>query len=162
MAARGSLPSALASAWRRCAQQPALRTLLRHAIELHQSGDIAGATAAYRAYLKRVPKNVMARSNLGAALARAGQYEEAIVEYRKALELDRAICPCGVNLALAYYKTAQISEAAGGTDRGRGSSSPPTARPSSCWPIATCAWARIRRWSNCCRPWKRTPPTTRR
>src|SRR5581483_3334161 len=44
--------------------------ILRHAIQLHQAGDVAGAIPEYRAYLKQVPGNVMARSNLGAALAR--------------------------------------------------------------------------------------------
>ena len=54
----------------------------------------------------------MARSNLGAALSKAGQYEEAIVEYQQALELEPRNLPVRVNLGLAYYKTAQISAAA--------------------------------------------------
>ena len=78
------------SVWLGCAvaaqQPPSADAVLRHAIELHQAGDIPGATAEYREYLKLEPKNVMARSNLGAALSKAGQYEEAIAEYRQALE----------------------------------------------------------------------------
>ena len=66
----------------------------------------------YRAYLKQAPNNVMARSNLGAALSKAGQYEEAIAEYQQALELEPRNLPVRVNLGLAYYKTAQISAAA--------------------------------------------------
>src|SRR5215471_16309174 len=81
-------------------QQP--DALLRRAIDLHQSGDIPGATAAYREYLKKNPKSVMARSNLGAALSRAGQYEEAIVEYKQALALEPRNLPIRVNLGLAY------------------------------------------------------------
>jgi tetratricopeptide (TPR) repeat protein len=92
--------------------QPAPEALLRHAIELHQAGDIAGATAAYRAYLQQSPKSVLARSNLGAALSKSGQYEDAIAEYRKALELEPQNLPVRLNLALAYYKTSQISAAA--------------------------------------------------
>jgi Tfp pilus assembly protein PilF len=92
--------------------QPSADALLRRAIELHQAGDIPGATVAYRDYLKQQPKSVMAHSNLGAALAKSGQYEDAVAEYRRALELDPQNLPVRVNLALAYYKTAQISAAA--------------------------------------------------
>ena len=93
-------------------QPPAPDAVLRRALELHQAGDIPGATAEYRAYLKQVPKSVMARSNLGAALSKAGQYEEAIAEYRQALDLEPRNLPVRLNLALAYYKTSQISAAA--------------------------------------------------
>jgi tetratricopeptide (TPR) repeat protein len=54
----------------------------------------------------------MARSNLGAALSRSGHYEEAIAEYQKALEKDPGNVPIRVNLALSYYKTAQLADAA--------------------------------------------------
>src|SRR5260370_6747246 len=89
--------------------QPPPDALLRRAVELHQAGDIQGAIAAYRAYLKEAPKSVMARSNLGAALSKAGQYDEAIVEYPQALGLEPRNLPVRVNLALSYYKTSQIS-----------------------------------------------------
>ena len=98
--------------WAATAQQPSPDAILRHAIDLHQAGDIPGAIAEYRAYLKQSPKSVMARSNLGAALSKSGQYEDAIVEYRQALDLEPRNLPVRVNLALAYYKTAQISAAA--------------------------------------------------
>jgi tetratricopeptide (TPR) repeat protein len=93
-------------------EAPSPDALLRRAVELHQAGDIPGATAAYREYLKAEPQSVMARSNLGAALSKAGQYEEAIAEYRQALDLEPHNLPVRVNLALAYYKTSQISAAA--------------------------------------------------
>jgi Flp pilus assembly protein TadD len=54
----------------------------------------------------------MARSNLGAALSKLGRFEEAIAEYRHALGKDPGNLPIRLNLALAYYKTAQISVAA--------------------------------------------------
>jgi Flp pilus assembly protein TadD len=92
--------------------QPSPDALLRHAVDLHQAGDIVGAIAAYRAYLEQAPKSVMARSNLGVVLSKAGQYEEAIVEYRHALDLEPRNLPIRVNLALSYYKTSQISAAA--------------------------------------------------
>jgi tetratricopeptide (TPR) repeat protein len=87
-------------------------TVLRQAVGLHQSGDLAGAIAAYRSYLKLEPKNVMARSNLGAALSASGRYEDAIGEYKQALEIEPRNLPVRVNLGLAYYKTSQVSEAA--------------------------------------------------
>jgi Flp pilus assembly protein TadD len=92
--------------------QPSPEAILRHAVELHQAGDIPGAIAEYRAYLKQAPKSVMARSNLGAALSKSGRYEAAIVEYRQALELEPRNLPVRVNLGLALYKTAQIPAAA--------------------------------------------------
>jgi tetratricopeptide (TPR) repeat protein len=95
------------AAW---AQPP--EATLRHAIELHQKGDVDGAIREYRAYLKQSPDNVIARSNLGAALAKSGRYEEAVVEYEHALAKDPANVPVRMNLALAYYKTAQIATAA--------------------------------------------------
>ena len=86
--------------------------VLRHALQLHQSGDLTGAISEYRAYLNQVPDNAMARSNLGAALSRAGNYEDAIVEYKKALEQQPGNLPIRMNLALAYYMAAKIPPAA--------------------------------------------------
>src|ERR1041384_2445134 len=99
-----------AAAWAQ--QSPSGEDLLRRAIQLHQSGDTEAAIRDYRAYLKQAPQNVMARSNLGAALSRGGHYEDAIVEYKQALDLDSNNVPVRLNLALAYYKTAQLAEAA--------------------------------------------------
>ena len=92
--------------------QPPPEAIFRHAIELHQAGDIEGAIRGYRDYLKLVPNNFMARSNLGAALSRAGHFDEAITEYRQALDKEPGNFQIRINLALAYYKTARISSAA--------------------------------------------------
>src|SRR5689334_12353292 len=94
------------------AAQPASEAILRRAVQLHQAGDIEGAVAAYRSYLKEAPDSVMALSNLGAALSRLGRYEEAITEYRRALQKGADDARIRLNLALAYYKTAQIDTAA--------------------------------------------------
>jgi tetratricopeptide (TPR) repeat protein len=99
-------------AWIATGQPPASEAILRHAIELHQAGDVDGAIAEYRAYLSKVPGNSMARSNLGAALSRAGHFEEAIAEYKRSLQDQPSNTPVRLNLALAYYKTSQISDAA--------------------------------------------------
>ncbi|HUB77331.1 MAG TPA: tetratricopeptide repeat protein [Bryobacteraceae bacterium] len=100
-----------------CQDHPSPDALLHQALELHRSGDFAGAIAEYRAYLEQVPDNPMALSNLGAALAHGGDFPEAIVEYRKALELQPANLPVQMNLALAYYKSADISHAAAELER---------------------------------------------
>jgi tetratricopeptide (TPR) repeat protein len=86
--------------------------ILHHAIQLHQSGDLAGAISEYRSYLSQSPENVSARSNLGAALAAEGRFDDAIVEYQKALEFQPENQPVRLNLALAFYKATQISRAA--------------------------------------------------
>ena len=98
------------SAWSQ--QPPATEAILRHAVELHQAGNVTAAIPEYRAYLKQNPGNVMARSNLGAALAKAGLYDEAIQEYRKALEAQPNNLPVRLNVGLAYYKASEIGAAA--------------------------------------------------
>ncbi len=117
MAAPGKawiLTLALAAIGAAASPQPAGGTeaILRHAIELHQAGDVEGAIREYRAYLKQNPENIIALSNLGAALSRSGHYEEATVEYGRALKKDPANTPVRLNLALAYYKTSRVGEAA--------------------------------------------------
>lgn len=88
------------------------RTLLQHAVELHQKGDTEGAIAAYREFLKQRPDAYQVRSNLGAVLVQTGRYDEAIVQYRQALAAEPRNAAIGLNLALAYYKAGQINEAA--------------------------------------------------
>jgi tetratricopeptide (TPR) repeat protein len=75
-------------------------------------GDQDGATKAYREYLEAHPDSVEARSNLGAALARTGRYEEAIAEYDRALSKSPENPALLLNLGLAYYKTGRPAEAA--------------------------------------------------
>ena len=82
---------------------------------LYGAGDFDGAIREYRAALALDSANFEARSNLGAALARIGHYEEAIAVYRQAIENapPAAANHLRMNLALAYYKSGQISEASG-------------------------------------------------
>ncbi len=84
---------------------------LARAVALHQKGDLEGAVAAYRESLALAP-SVEARSNLGAALAALGRYEEAIGSYREALVLAPSDGRIRYNLALAYYKSADLARAA--------------------------------------------------
>ncbi len=86
-------------------------SLLKQAITLHQKGDLPAAIEQYQAYLKLRPNAMDARSNLGAALARLGRYEEAISEYRQALAVNPKNPGVIMNLGLAYYKTGLYTEA---------------------------------------------------
>jgi tetratricopeptide (TPR) repeat protein len=91
---------------------------LSHAVELHQTGDLAGAIREYQACLVSDPNRIEVRSNLGAVFARLGRYQDAIDQYLLALKT----APAGratrlrFNLALAYYKSFQISHAASELD----------------------------------------------
>ena len=85
--------------------------VLARAVQLHQSGQVEAAIREYEVYLAAKPKNFIARSNLGAALARLGRYEEAIRQYQKALEMDPKNHAVRYNLALAHYNGAQLEDA---------------------------------------------------
>ncbi len=69
------------------------------------------AIRLYREFLKEHPEVAEIRSNLGAALARDGQYEAAITEYREALKKLSNNPSIRLNLALSYYKIAKLPEA---------------------------------------------------
>ena len=90
------------------AQSP--EALVKEAESLQQAGRLDEAIKDYRLFLEQFPDVVPVRSNLGAALAAAGRYEEAIVEYKRALRLQ-PLPQIRLNLALAYYKTVQLNEA---------------------------------------------------
>jgi tetratricopeptide (TPR) repeat protein len=88
--------------------------LYREAVDRQRQGDLGGAADLLRRVLRQDSKNVAARSNLGAALAAQGHFDEAIPEYQEALRdapaqmrpyLER-------NLALAYYKSGRLEQAA--------------------------------------------------
>jgi tetratricopeptide (TPR) repeat protein len=86
--------------------------LLKEAESLHQAGKLDQAIEDYRLFLAQYPDVAPVRSNLGAALVAAGRYEEAIAEYKRALRLQ-PLPQIRLNLALAYYKALQLTEAAG-------------------------------------------------
>jgi tetratricopeptide (TPR) repeat protein len=87
---------------------------LDRAIQLHQAGDFQGAIREYQACIALDPNRVEARSNLGAVYAKLGRYQDAIDQYQAALKVaQRDLLPrLRFNLALAYYKSFQIPEAA--------------------------------------------------
>ena len=82
--------------------------LLNEAESLHRAGKLDQAIKDYRLFLKQRPDVAQVRSDLGAALAGAGRYEEAIVEYERALRLQ-PLPQIRLNLALACYKTNKLA-----------------------------------------------------
>ena len=84
---------------------------MQEAEALHRAGKLDQAIEDYRLFLAQHPEVVQVRSDLGAALAGAGRYEEAITEYKRALKLQ-SLPRIRLNLALAYYKANQPALAA--------------------------------------------------
>src|SRR2546427_13125761 len=82
------------------AQSP--QELVQDAIQKQQAGDLEGAVAEYRQFLKLHPEATVIHSNLGAALAHLGRFEEAVIEYKIALKQSPAQVGPRLNLALAY------------------------------------------------------------
>jgi tetratricopeptide (TPR) repeat protein len=96
-----------AIAWAQTPQQ-----MVQDAIERQQAGDLEGAVAEYREFLKTHSEATAIHSNLGAALAGLGRFEEAVMEYKTALRQSPALPGARLNLALAYYKMGRIADAA--------------------------------------------------
>src|SRR6266513_5282352 len=92
------------------AQSP--QQLVQDAMQKQQAGDLEGAVAEYKQFLKLHPEATAIHSNLGAALAGLGRFEEAVPEYKIALKRSPALESARLNLALAYYKMGWIQEAA--------------------------------------------------
>src|SRR5690348_3380016 len=90
-------------------QTPQTGCDLGRALELHRTGDFANAALAYQACVNADPR-AETRSNLGAVLVRLGRFQEAIDQYEAALKTAPAQIASQLrfNLALAYYKSAQI------------------------------------------------------
>jgi tetratricopeptide (TPR) repeat protein len=86
--------------------------LFAEALRLQQQGDVAGAAAAYEKVFALGVEHPALRSNLGAAYAALGRYDDAIEQYRRALERDGSNVAIRRNLALAFYKTGRMEDAA--------------------------------------------------
>ena len=87
------------------------QALVQDAMSKQKSGDLAGAVPEYRQFLKLHPEATAIHSNLGAALAGLGRYEEAVGEYKIALRQSPRLPGARLNLALAYYKMGRITDA---------------------------------------------------
>ena len=88
--------------------------LYRQGVDRQRQGDLAGAAESYRRSLDLDGSNVAARSNLGAAFAALGRYDEAVAEYKQALTTapEQVRPMLERNLALAWYKSGRLEEAA--------------------------------------------------
>jgi len=95
------------------AQSPQVwaQRLVDDATQKQKAGDLAGAVAGYKEFLKLHPEATPIHTNLGVALAGLGRYEEAVSEYKIALKQSPSLSAARLNLALAYYKMGYISEA---------------------------------------------------
>jgi protein O-GlcNAc transferase len=82
------------------------------ATKQHEQGDLEGAIKGYQSVLRQFPNSVDVMSNLGAAFAGLGRYEDAIAQYKRALAIAGDNPTIRFNLALAYYKAALFAEAA--------------------------------------------------
>jgi tetratricopeptide (TPR) repeat protein len=91
------------------AQTP--QELVQAGLEKQRAGDLEGAAADYRQFLRIHPEATAIHSNLGAALAGSGQFEEAITEYKIALRQSPTLVEARLNLALCYYKMGRIEDA---------------------------------------------------
>ena len=81
-----------------------LQQLVQDAMQKQQAGDLEGAVTEYRQFLKVHPEAAAIHSNLGAALAGLGRFEEALPEYKIALKQSPKLEGARLNLALVYYK----------------------------------------------------------
>jgi tetratricopeptide (TPR) repeat protein len=86
-------------------------SLFVRALELQQAGDTLGAIDTYKAALSINPDRADARSNLGAAYVRLGQFDDAIEQYEAALRSNPDNGAARLNLGLAYYKSARPNQA---------------------------------------------------
>jgi tetratricopeptide (TPR) repeat protein len=92
------------------AQDPA--ALFARGKERLEAGDAAGAAEAFEAMVARGIDHPAVRSNLGAAYARLGRYDEAVEQQQRALELSGGNPAVRLNLAIALSKAGRILEAA--------------------------------------------------
>jgi tetratricopeptide (TPR) repeat protein len=90
--------------------------LLKEATSLQQAGKLDQAVEDYRLLLQQYPNVAAVHSNLGAALAGLGRYQDAIEEYNRALKLQ-LMPQVQMNLALAYYKIGRLTDAADAFER---------------------------------------------
>jgi len=109
--ATSALSAALLAAAALPAQESEAEAMLSRALVLQQSGDLEGAAALYVQVLRAFPGAARVRSNLGAAYAGLGRYDEAIEQYRRALQTEDD-ASIRKNLSLALQKAGRTREAA--------------------------------------------------
>jgi tetratricopeptide (TPR) repeat protein len=93
------------------AQEKDIEDKAARAVGFHQAGKLEEAVELYGQILAAAPEALRIRSNLGAAYAGLGRFDEAIAEYRKALE-GRDDPSIRLNLVRALHKAGRPEEAA--------------------------------------------------
>jgi tetratricopeptide (TPR) repeat protein len=81
------------------------------ALTWHQSAMYTDIETLWRTTIERNPKAWMAHDNLGALLFREGQVNEAIVHFRKAVEIDAEQAEPQANLGNALLQKGEVDEA---------------------------------------------------
>ena len=81
---------------------------MNEALAAQRAGNLDEAIRGYHLLLEKYPNLAEIRSNLGAALAGKGRYQEAITEYKRAL-LSKPDPKVALNLGIAYYKTDRLA-----------------------------------------------------
>ena len=100
-----------------CGQARSPQTLAKDADAAYVRGDVQEAIRLYEELIKIQPGSVEARTNLGVALTRAGQYKDAVAQYGKALKRSPDNPSILLDLGLAWYKQAAFDAAAVNLER---------------------------------------------
>jgi tetratricopeptide (TPR) repeat protein len=95
------------------AQAPDPQQLFQEAYGAQQRGDAALAVRKYEELIRLHPEIIAARANLGIVLVSLGRYDEAIAQYRAALQQAPGNPDLRLNLGLAYFKKGDYTQAAG-------------------------------------------------
>lgn len=86
--------------------------LQAYGIAQYATGDAAGAVDTYTKQIAKDDKNIIAHSGLANALRDQKNFEQAIVEYKKVIELAPTDISAYVNLASVYqYQLKQMDKA---------------------------------------------------
>jgi tetratricopeptide (TPR) repeat protein len=82
----------------------------RSAFALEQQGNISEAETAWRGVLKDHPSDSEAFAHLGLLEAHQEHYKDAVIDYRKALDLNPGMPGLRLNLGLALFKGGEFKE----------------------------------------------------
>jgi protein O-GlcNAc transferase len=91
--------------------RPAVTELLRHAVSLHQRGDLAQAAPLYRQVLEAEPRNADACHYLGILAQQSGHVDVAQAMLRRAVALNPALAPAHYHLGVVLMGLKQFAAA---------------------------------------------------
>jgi Flp pilus assembly protein TadD len=85
---------------------------LNEALALERQGDFTAAITSYRLGLRDNPRDPRILQNMAIAFTKTGQPDEAIRQYRRALELDPTLTGAHYGIAFLLIKRGELSAAA--------------------------------------------------